>query len=47
MVGTFQSVEKVMSAIKREMAGFDDAVFESAFQGQPDCRHVIQRYVVD
>ena len=48
IVGTwFNSVEKVMSVIEPEMAGFDDAVFESAFQVEPDCRHVIQRYVVD
>lgn len=48
VVGTwFNSVEKVLSVLEPEMAGFDDAVFESAFQDQPDCRHVIQRYVVD
>jgi len=48
VVGTwFNSVEKVMSVIEPELAGFDDAEFESAFQDQPDCRHVIQRYEVN
>lgn len=48
VVGTwFNSIEKVMSVIEPEIAGFDDAAFEQAFQDEPACRHVIQRYVVD
>lgn len=48
VVGTwFNSVEKVMSVIEPELAGFDDPQFETAFQDEPNCRHVIQRYVVD
>lgn len=43
----FNAVEKVMSSLEPEIFRFERREFKQAFLDEPDCRNVIQQFVID
>lgn len=44
MGGAFVSLEKAQSLVEPEVVGYDDAEVQAAFNAEPTCEHVVQRF---
>jgi hypothetical protein len=44
MGGAFVSLEKAQSLVEPEIVGYDDEEVRAAFNAEPTCEHVIQRF---